>query len=263
MLYRWMETRTGPAAAEWMRQWMAMMEARRPDGLGGYDREGLELAVADLSAGEAPPEACPHEIGLLGEFASRLEVETPALFRRALESSARFRPAALEFEEAFRASQGSSLASPELRDRRRRAMDGLVEGVLDPLVDRINQIEHAMEMRERRRARRHPLLSDPGLSRDETGARPETEALGHELAERAARRAREELSPEALAAVRRFLADPGADTASGAAAREGISPATMTRALRHLRAIASEELEGCQESILKPFCAALLGHIAS
>jgi hypothetical protein len=258
-----METKAGFAAAEWMRQWMAMMEARRPDGLGGYDREGLELAVADLSAGEAPPEACPHEIGLLGEFASRLEIETPELFRRALENSARFRPAALEFAEAFRASQGSSLASPALRERRRRAMDALVQGVLDPLVDRIDQIEHAMEMRERRHARRHPRLPDPGLSRDESGALPEAEALGRELAERAARRAREELSPAALAAVRRFLADPEAGTASGAAAREGISSATMSRALRHLRAIASAELEGCQESILKPFRAALLDHIAS
>ena len=40
-----------------------------------------------------------------------------------------------------------------------------------------------------------------------------------------------------------------------------MSPATLSRALKRFRAIASEELDGCRESIFKPFYRALMDQI--
>jgi hypothetical protein len=113
-------------------------------------------------------------------------------------------------------------------------------------------------MREVRRARRHPALRAPAPLAEERSPAPEAEALAREAADRVARRLREELPGAALGAVRRFLLDPADLRACEAARSSGISPATMTRALRRVREIAGQELEGCRDSILAPFTRALL-----
>ena len=157
--------------------------------------------------------------------------------------------------------EGSSLIDPVLRDRRCEAMKDLIQALQQPMARRVRQIGHAMEMRERRRRKRHPLWGEIDLVADRQSIMPEAEALGREAAERVTRRAGKELSPAAMGAIRRYLLDPSSGPACDAAIDAGISPATMTRALKRLRSISAEELKGCREAILKPFSAALLDRL--
>jgi len=244
---------------DWVRQWMVMLDRRQPGWREGYDREGLELAVQDLFGGEPAQELHPEELEVLGEFTARQDEETAELSARALAESPAFRRALLEFSEAFRSER---LGEPGIRERRARAMRDLIEALLEPLERRFVRIARALGMREVRRARRHPAIpAGAPLAEGRTPA-PEAEALAREAAERVARRLREELPGAAVGAVRRFLLDPANLPACEAAERSGISPATMTRALRRVREIAAEELEGCRDSILGPFTRALLERIA-
>lgn len=241
---------------EWMRQWLAMLDRRRPGWRAGYDREAFELATADLFGGRKAPEVGPEGLDVLGEFAANHDEETAALTAQELEASPVFRRAMIEFEYIFRASHGSSRASAELREMRRRTMKRVVDAVLEPILGRFVRIAHAKEMRERRWSKRHRRLPE-APSRDPRGTAPEIEALGREAAERTVRRAAKELAPASVRAVRRFFTDRKGRPASAVAREAGISPATMTRALRKLQAIAAEELKGCPEAVLKPFTQSL------
>ncbi len=238
----------------WMGHWRAMLDSRCPDWRASYDAPGFDLAVGDVFGGEPPLELGPGEADLLAEFTLREDEERAALCR----TEGPFRRAAIEFEYIFRLSHGSSLDSDELRRLRAAALGNLVESALAPVARRLARMDHAREMREKRHARRHPRLPEPGLLRDRAGAGPEAAALAGEAAERTFRRASLEIAPRALGAVGRFLAHPGEGPACRAATAAGISPATMTRALRRLQEIAAAELEGCREAVEGPFLEALL-----
>ena len=101
-----------------------------------------------------------------------------------------------------------------------------------------------------------PMSAGPGLP-------PPVEAMGREAAERVAGRARRELSAPALSAVRSLFLDPDGGPACDAALREGISPATLTRAMQRLRQISAEELEGCPEEVHRPFASSLFDVLGS
>jgi hypothetical protein len=81
--------------------------------------------------------------------------------------------------------------------------------------------------------------------------------MGREAAERVADRARRELSTPALSALRTLFLDPDGGPACDAAAKEGISAATLTRAMQRLREISAEELEGCPEEVHRSFATSL------
>jgi hypothetical protein len=92
---------------------------------------------------------------------------------------------------------------------------------------------------------------------------PLLEAMGREAAERVAGRAKQELSAPALAAVRLMFLDPDGGPAKETAARAGISPATMTRAMQRLREMFAEELEGCPEEVHRSFAASLFHQLGA
>jgi hypothetical protein len=248
--------------ADWLRQWMAMLDARKPGWGRDYDREGFELAIQDLFGSESPRELSEAEFEILGDYAAREGEEAASLYADSLRGSEGFRREMIEFEYIFRSCHGPSSASEELRGMRARAMRNLIGALLAPLRKRFERMARAAGMRELRHARRHPGL--PGAPLPDTGALPpEAVALAREAAERVALRAREELAPGAIAAVRAFLRGPAERTACEAAREAGISPATMTRALRKLGEIAARELEGCREPVLKPFTEALVERLGA
>lgn len=242
---------------EWMSQWLAMLDRRRPGWRSRYDREGFELAVEDLFGAGKAPAVGAEGLDVLGEFTLRHDEETAALASGELEESPAFRRAMIEFEYIFRASHGTSRASAELREMRRRTMKSVVDAVLEPMLDRFVRMARAKEMRERRHARRHPRIDRAEPYRDPRSVAPEAEAVGREAAGRVLWRIQEELAPKALQAVRRFFADREGRPACTAARTSGISPATMTRALRKLQELAAGEFEGCPESARRTFTQAL------
>ena len=243
---------------EWMRQWLAMLDRQHPHWGEVYDREALELSVADLMGDEESMVIDAAELDVMGEFTINHQTEAERMIERGGDPL----DSVLDrYERAFRITEGSSLIDPALRDRRCEAMKDLIQALQQPMARRVRQIGHAMEMRERRRRKRHPLWGETDLVADRRSVMPEAEALGREAAERVTRRAGKELSPAAMGAIRRYLLDPSSGPACDVATDAGISPATMTRALKRLRSISAEELKGCREAILKPFSAALLDRL--
>ena len=255
-----MMTATTVTPREWMSQWMAMLDRQHPRWGESYDRVAFELAIDDLFGDEGPLAFDARDLDVMSEFTLNHRDETESMIER---GGVALDGVLDRFERAFRIEEGSSLRDAGLRERRRSVMKDLIYSVHQPLVHRVHQISHAMEMRERRRRRRHPLWGETDLVADGKTAGPEVEALGREAAERVTRRVGKELSPQALGAVRRYLLDPTGGPACAVAAEAGISPATMTRALQRLRSIAAEELEGCREAVLKPFSAALLDRLSA
>jgi hypothetical protein len=249
------------APADWIRGWIGMLDARQPGWRREYDSEAFELAVTDLF-GEAPrPAFGSTDLDILGEFSLGGPDQAADVCRREIGSSEEFRRAMSEFEYQFRLCHGSSRASSTLREARAEALGRVVEALLRPLARRLDGVGHAMDMRERRRARRFTALSEPAAAGP--GLPPLLEAMGREAAERVAARARRELSTPALSAVRSLFLDPDGGPACEAAVREGISPATLTRAMQRLRQISAEELEGCPEEVHRPFAASLFEVLGS
>jgi hypothetical protein len=248
------------APADWIRGWIGMLDARQPGWRRDYDSEAFELAVADLF-GEAPqPAFGTTDLDILGEFSLGGPDQAADVCRRELGTSEEFRRAMSDFEYQFRLCHGSSRASASLREARAGAFGRVIDVLLRPLARRLDGVGHAMDMRDRRAARRFSPLTDPGAA---PGVPPLLEAMGREAAERVAGRARRELSAPALSAVRSLFLDPDGGPACEAAGREGISPATLTRAMQRLREISAEELEGCPEEVHRPFASSLFEFLAA
>jgi|SRR5579872_3227744 len=243
------------APADWIRGWIGMLDARQPGWRRDYDSEAFELAVVDLFGEQTRPEFRSQDLDILGEFTVDGPDQAAALGRRELATSDEFRRAMSEFEYQFRLCHGSSRSSLLLREARAGALGRVIDILLRPLLKRLDGVGHAMDMRDRRAAKRFAVL--PVLPQNDAGAVPPLlEAMGREAADRVAHRARRELSAPALAAVRAVFADP-AGPARDAAAKEGVSAATMSRALERLREISREELEGCPEEVHRSFAASL------
>jgi hypothetical protein len=244
------------APADWIRGWIGMLDARQPGWRRDYDSEAFELAVTDLFGERPQPGFRSQDLDILGEVAAGGPDRTADLCRRELHSSEDFRRAMADFEYQFRLCHGSSRASSLLREARACALGRVIDVLLRPLVRRLDGVGHAMDMRDRRAAKRFAAL--PALpANDDRAVPPLLEAMGREAALRVADRARRELSAPALAAVRAVFTDPDGGPAREAAAKEGISPATMTRAMQRLREISAEELEGCPEEVHRSFAASL------
>src|SRR5262245_35517551 len=242
------------APADWIRGWIGMLDARQPGWRRDYDSEAFELAVTDLF-GESPrPAFGTTDLDILGEFSLGGPDQAADVCRRELGSSEEFRRAMSDFEYQFRLCHGSSRASAPLRESRAGALGRVIDVLLGPLARRLNGVGHAMDMRDRRSARRFAPLAEAGPG---PGVPPLLEAMGREAAERVAVRARRELSAPALSAVRSLFLDPDGGPACEAATREGISPATLTRAMQRLRQISAEELQGCPEEVHRPFASSL------
>lgn len=248
---------------EWMRQWLAMLDARRPGWRSQYDREAFELAVEDLFGGERAPAVGEEGMDVLGEFTMRHDEETAALSSTELQESPEYRRAMIEFEYIFRSSHGSSAQSADLREMRKKTLKRVVDAVLEPMLDRFVRMARAKEMRERRRSRKHPRIARAEPYRDPRSAPPEAEAAGREAATRAIERVRGEVSPKAFQALRRFFGDREGRPACDAARASGISPATMTRALRALQEASAREFEGCPESARAAFTQSLSERLGS
>jgi hypothetical protein len=243
------------APADWIRGWIGMLDARQPGWRRDYDSEAFELAVTDLFGERPRPEFRSQDLDILGEFTVDGPDQAAALGRRELASSDEFRRAMSEFEYQFRLCHGSSRSSSLLREARAGALSRVIDILLRPLLKRLDGVGHAMDMRDRRAAKRFVVLPEYPQN-DDRAIPPLLEAMGREVADRVAVRARRELSAPALAAVRAVFTDPGGP-ARQAAAKEGISAATMTRALERLREISREELEGCPEEVHRSFAASL------
>lgn len=247
---------------DWIREWLSMLDRRQPGWRSGYDREAFELAVEDLFGARTSPEVGEEGLDVLADFAVHHDQETASLAAKELEESPAFRRAMIEFEYIFRASHGSSRESAELREMRRRTMKSVLDAVLEPMLDRFVRIARAKEMRARRRARRHPQLSEIPVQ-DVRGVAPDVEVLGREAAERVLRRAEKELSPAGWRALRRFFSEKKNGPACESARKAGTSPATLTRALQKLQAIAAKELDGCRDAVLRPFTQALVERLGA
>jgi hypothetical protein len=242
---------------EWLRQWLSMLDARRPGWRSQYDREAFELAVEDLFGSDKAPSLGEEGMEVLGEFTMRHDEETSALSSTELKESPEYRRAMIEFEYIFRSSHGSSRDSAELREMRKRTLKNVVDAVLEPMLDRLVRMARAREMRERRRLRKHPRIARAEPYRDPRSPSPEAEIAGREAAARTVSRARRELSPAAFDALCRFFGDREGRPACDAARSAGISPATMTRALRALQDLSAREFEGCPDGARAPFAQAL------
>jgi hypothetical protein len=243
------------APADWIRGWIGMLDARQPGWRRDYDSEAFELAVSDLFGDRAQPEFRSQDLDILGEFTVDGPDQATALGRSELASSDEFRQAMSEFEFQFRLCHGSSRSSSLLREARAGALGRVIDLLLRPLLKRLDGVGHAMDMRDRRAAKRFAML--PGFPQhDDRAIPPLLEAMGREAANRVADRARRELSGPALDAVRALFTDP-AGPARDAASKEGISAATMSRALQRLRELSREELEGCPEEVHRSFAASL------
>ena len=248
------------APADWIRGWIGMLDARQPGWRREYDSEAFELAVTDLF-GEAPrPAFGTTDLDILGEFSIGGPDQAADVCRRELGANDEFRRAMSDFEYQFRLCHGSSRASSLLREARAGALGRVIEVLLQPLARRLDGVGHAMDMRDRRRARRFAPVSPAAAG---PGVPPLLEAMGREAAERVSIRARAELSAPALSAIRALFLDPDGGPACEAAGREGISPATVTRAMQRLRQISAEELEGCPEEVHRPFASSLFEYLAS
>ena len=243
------------APADWIRGWIGMLDARQPGWRRDYDSEAFELAVTDLFGEKSGPEFRSQDLDILGEFTAEGPDQAAALGRRELAASDDFRRAMSEFEFQFRLCHGSSRASSLLREARAGALGRVIDILLQPLLKRLDGVGHAMDMRDRRAAKRFAVLPEFPI-RDDRVVPPLLEAMGREAADRVADRARRELSEPALAAVRAVFTDPDGP-ARDAAAKEGISASTMTRALQRVREISKEELEGCPEEAHRSFAASL------
>src|SRR5579862_479939 len=242
--------------ADWIRGWIGMLDARQPGWRRDYDPEAFELAVTDLFGEQSRAEFRAQDLDILGDFTVDGPDQAAALGRRELQSSEEFRRAMSDFEYQFRLCHGSSRSSSLLREARAGALGRVIDVLLRPLVKLLDGVGHAMDMRDRRAAKRFAGLPE-FPTRDNRAIPPLLEAMGREAADRVADRAHRELSASALAAVRSLFLDPEGGPAREAAGREGISPATLTRALQRLREIATEELEGCPEEVHRAFAASL------
>lgn len=235
------------SAARWVRDWLGLLDRAHPGWSTAYDREAFGLAAEDVFADGAPA-LREEELDALAGFVERGEEEVdlgPAWRRRMI-----------EFEYIFRASHGSSRADASLRVARAEAFRRVVEAARDPAAKQLERIAHALDMRERRRSKREGRLPE-GLG-DSREAAPESAAQAREAAWRTSLRTARDLSPAALGALRRFLSDVEGRPAGEVAREAGISPSTMTRALRRLGEIAVEELEDCPDGALRPFTASLV-----
>jgi hypothetical protein len=248
------------APADWIRGWIGMLDARQPGWRREYDSEAFELAMTDLF-GEAPrPAFGSTDLDILGEFSLGGPDQAADVCRRELGANDEFRRALSDFEFQFRLCHGSSRVSSPLREARAGALGRVIDVLLQPLRRRLDGVGHAMDMRDRRSARKRSPLPELAAG---PGMPPLLEAMGREAAERVSARAKQELSPPALAAVRSLFLDPDGGPACEAAGREGISPATLTRAMQRIRQISAEELEGCPEEVHRPFASSLFEFLAS
>jgi hypothetical protein len=237
---------TTTTPGRWIRDWLDMLDRRHPGWSKDYDRADFETALEDVFGREAEVSFAPAELEILGEW-------TAESLPSGLEDDPAFGRSMIEFEYIFRRAHGSSGADAALREMRARTLGKLVEATAGPLARRLGGLGRAIGMREVRRAKRRAGAPD-GLP-DRKGEGPEAVVLGREAAWRTALRAEREFTPESREALRRFFVDPG--PAREAAAEAGISPATKSRALQRLRAIAAEELRGCGDEVLPAFTRAL------
>ena len=237
---------TTVSPGRWIRGWLDMLDRRHPGWGKDYDRGDFELALEDVFGREAEVAFAPEELEILGEWTA----ESPP---SGLEDDPSFGRSMIEFEYIFRRSHGASGADLPLREMRARTLRRMVETTAGPVARRLGGLGRAIGMREVRRAKRR--AGSPDLLPDRREAPPEAAVVGREAAWRTALRAEREMSLESLDGVRRFFVDPG--PACEAAVAAGISPATMTRALQRLRAIAADELRGCDDQVLPAFSRAL------
>jgi hypothetical protein len=254
--------RTTIGAADWTRQWLGMLDRLHPGWGKDYDLDAFALAAEDLFGASAPPLAA-EELEALAEMAADPDAAASDV---ALGDSPAFRRALIEFEYIFRSGHGSSRGDGSLRQLRAETFRRLVDAARGPAGKRIGRILHALDMRERRRARREGGLPEGAPLRDLREVRPEAAALGREAAWRTALRAARDLSAPALEALRRFLSDAEGRPARDVAEEAGISAATMSRALRRLGELAVEELDGCPDESLRAFTCSLvdfLGEVAT
>ncbi len=248
--------------ADWIRGWIGMLDARQPGWRRDYDSEAFELAVTDLF-GEGPrPGFGATDLDILGEFAVDGPDQAQALCRKEIGASDEFRRAMSDFEFQFRICHGSSRASSLLREARAAAFGRVIDVLLRPLARRLDGVGHAMDMRDLRAGRHFAALPERPLD-DPQALPPLLEAMGREAADRVADRARRELTAPALSAVRTLFLDPDGGPAKDAAAKEGISAATLTRAMQRLREISAEELEGCPEEVHRSFASSLFHRLGA
>src|SRR5262249_5961700 len=147
------------------------------------------------------------DLDILGEFAVDGPDQAAELCRRELNASDEFRRAMSDFEYQFRLCHGSSPAPSLLPEARAPAPGRVIAVRLPPLSRRLHRVGHAMDMRDRRAAKRFAALPETPTN-DERALPPLLEAMGREAAERVADRARRELPAPALAAMRSLFLDP-------------------------------------------------------
>jgi hypothetical protein len=246
--------------SEWARGWFATFDIYQPGWRAWVDPEAVELTLVDLCEDDSRRELDPVFLDAFSELLAQLRdgnATTIATVQAALAEicAAPQLPGILErMSTLFR--PGHPLQDPSIRASRKQVFVDFLE-VIKPIVPKVlNKIEWRQDWEERVQARRYCLMSRPDLVKSAGEASSSDEILTA-AAERTIAGTKEEISLEALRALRAFLWGGGRVTQSEAARAAGVAPSTLTRALEILREKTESELGHVPEVDRTKFATAL------
>jgi hypothetical protein len=244
------------------RDWFRNLDQNMPGWREAVDAEALELALLDAMGDDNPRRLDPVMLDALTEFMAQVNDQRPAAVEAVREAvtgivtDPRFPDIAQRLAAYFR--RGLPLHDPTVRSERLKVLLDYVE-ILKPILQKVMaRFANQLDARERRFARRHPLMTRPDLAKT-VGSVP-TSFLDMNLwavARLTISETERQVTPEAMKGVREFLRGKGHVNQSDAARAVGISPATLTRALVVLQVHTRSELGAAPESIRLHFSEAL------
>ena len=237
-----------------IRQWMAMMPAPAT-GDARFDYEGFTSALVELVSDEEWSQTTSDRMESAAAFV--LEVGDGGLVRlfEELAGSREFTEAAKRVAWAFDRQEGLDPAVPEAAAVRRDLLRQFAESLSVPFEEHRERRQENRARAERRLYSREPIITDllprEHADGDDENARltapghepdPSCAVAGRECAARVLAIVRAKIRPAAFAALGIVLATADERPACEVARERGISPATLTRAMKLLASIARAEV---------------------
>jgi len=255
---------------QFIRQWIAMIPPPEA-GDGRFDYNGFTSALVELVADEQWRQATSDRMESAGDVVLDICEGGLAEIVRELATSREFIAAAERVAWAFDRQGGLDPAHPDAAAVRRDLVRQFGEAIVAPFEARELRRQESRERAERRLYEREPILTDllpegneggddeyVGLTAPAREPDPGSAVAGRECADRVLAAVREKIRPVALAALGTLLAEPDDRPAYAIARERGISPATITRAMKLLASIARTELADLPPDALTTFNETLL-----